>query len=986
MLASISDQNIPVQPDGNTQQLQDFDQVYIQLFSDRTKLTAGDYQIRSSNSYFMRYNKRLRGGDVEANFETPRNGTTIKNKLQASAAVSRGKFARNVFNGLEGNQGPYRLVGDENESFIIVLSGTEAVYIDGKLLKRGQENDYVVDYNNAEITFTANQPITKDKRIVVEFQYSAQAFSRSLVRFSDELDFGRLKLNVNAYSEQDAKNQPLQQDLNEEQKQTLEQIGNNVDNAFATGVTQVSFEDDRVLYKKVFDTIAGVVDSHYVYSTNPDSALYQLSFSDVGIGNGNYVQIQSNANGKVYEYIPAINGVRQGRYEPIVLLVTPKKRQMFTLGGSYQLSDNSTADFEFAYSNRDLNTFSEVGNSANQGTGVKFNIRSNKKLGEASRWKLISDVGLEHVSKNFQAIERFRKVEFERDWNLTNVTLVDDQILPTVSVGIEKGSKLKANYLFKSFLSGTEYRGFNNGVNIVSQFEKSEFSYAGNMLNVDATAQSSTFYRHDTKGVKKAKYFEVGFKDIYENNQFRNKETDSLSLASYEFWEWEAFVQNPSAQKNRLKVGYVNRFDRRGKDNRLKDATFGESVNLEMAWLKNRAIKVKGKTTYRKLRVQDTTLYDGQPEENVTSRIEYSLKLAKGALSVNSFYEVGSGLEEKREFVYVEVDAGLGQYVWIDENDNGIKELNEFQPKKFDNEGNYIKVSTQTNDFIRTYSNQFSQSLFVEPKRFWRGNPKGNTGVRHILGKVSNQSTYRVDRKTEEEDELERFNPFTRSVEDSSIVSVNASFRNVLYFNRAHPKVGLEWTFQQVQNKIETFNGTEARENVYTTWGLRYNFTRAYIFNLNYTKGNSTNDQELFETNDFDIDYQTVEPKFTYQADVNWKMSVNYGFTNKSNGTLEGGEEVEIHKVGLEMQLSKIGKGIVKVGADVLDITYNGVSNTTLAYEMLDGLQPGKNGVWNVIFQRSLGKNLQLNLNYNGRITEISDIVHAGSVQIRAFF
>jgi len=213
VLASVTDNNIPIQAGGNTLELQDFDQVFIKLFEDDPvrpgplwELIAGDFVLQRPRSHFLTYLKKTKGLSFNTRYGRPEG---LSGLAGASVAVSKGKFSRQQIQGVEGVQGPYRLRGNDGETFIVVLSGTERVFIDGQELIRGQENDYVIDYNTAELTFTARRMITKDRRITVEFQYSDKNYARSLLRFENITEVGKNTIRLNAYSEQDHRNQPL---------------------------------------------------------------------------------------------------------------------------------------------------------------------------------------------------------------------------------------------------------------------------------------------------------------------------------------------------------------------------------------------------------------------------------------------------------------------------------------------------------------------------------------------------------------------------------------------------------------------------------------------------------------------------------------------------------------------------------------------------------------------------------------------------------
>ena len=987
--AAISDNTIPIQAEGNTQQLQEFDRVFIRVYDEKSSLIAGDFRISRPHSYFMNFNKKVQGLGFSTELITKKELIETENgifKTSLNAAISRGKFSRNVITGEEGNQGPYKLEGSENERFIIVLSGTERVYVNGKLMTRGQDRDYVIDYNTAELTFTPNQIINKDLRIVVEFQYSDQNYSRSVVFLENQYKKNKLTVDFNVYSEQDNKNQPLQQDLTDDQKRILLNAGDDINAAISTGVDSAGFDDTQVRYR-LLDSLGRKI---LVYSIDPENAIYAARFRFVGAGNGDYIQITSNANGRVYEFIePNNEGVRLGDHDPSIQLVTPKKRQMITLGGSYKFSKNTQLAIEGAYTKNDLNTFSGRDSADDRSYAFSFNFKHRQQINKKdsmnrSFWN--SEVFFEQRDRNFQFIERYRDVEFERDWNVQALLLSGNESLVRAKTGIQKGRNF-LNYELGSFLKGDDYDGIKNG--FAANYQKKGFRIQskGSLLGTKANDNSS-FMRHYTTATQKVGKVTIGGYFEQEQLEFFQGETDTLQAASLDRRIWRAFAQvGDSSAGKTARLSYGETYDRLPEADQLKRAQKSENFEFDFALTENRKSQLSGKVTYRRFLIEDEELSNLQKENTLLGRLQYNLKALKGFVTSNTFYQLGSGLEFKREFSFLQVNDGQGTHLWNDYNGNGVKEFNEFEVSGPNNqfESNYIRVFTPSNERVSIYSNQFNQVLFLKPNAILNG----TKGWRKVASKFSNKAAYRAERKTGTQEAV--YNSFGIDTEDSNLVSVNSSFANTFYFNRINPKFGAEFFYFNNRNKSLLTNGFQSRSLFQNELRLRYNVNSNYSVELKLTDSKRINRAENFQNRNYNINSQQIEPKISFQPSVKFRISISGIYAQKKNDfetelNMGNLEESVNSSFSTELQFNQAGKGTFSLTASYINIKFNAAENNSLAFEMLDGLTKGDNVTWDIRWQRNLANNLQLNLNYGGRKSGDLNIIHTGGMQVRAFF
>ena len=961
--ASIQDANVPQTQNGYSQRLDEFDQIFIELFSDDWNIRAGDVDLVQNDYQFNNFTKRVQGISGAVRFD----GGDSSGYAGAAGALVRGTFNISRFTGIEGNQGPYKLTGQNGELFILVVSGSERVYVNGVPLRRGENQDYVIDYNAGEVRFTPTFPITSEMRISIEYQYSERNFTRFIGYGTGGYESKRLKIDSYIYTETDAKNQPLQQNLNEDQVAILVDAGDDLDQAIAPSAVPSEFSENQILYER--EIING--EEVFVFSQDRNAQLFNVRFSFLGANQGNYRLVNDQAISNIYEYVAPINGVPQGSYDPVIQLFTPEILTIAGLKASYQPTTTTTINTELAASNKDLNKFSSKDDDDNKGVAAKLAVQQ-ELLKKDTLQSLNATVNMDYIQEDFRNVERVYNIEFNRDWNID--TTQGSQLFTTIGLNYVKDSTLITSYNFEHLKFTDFYKGNRHVLAGIYQDSLWQARFRGSVLTTKSIDQESDFSRLNADVLRKINKYYTGTRVESESNQQKITATDEFTGLSQKFASYEVYAGRGDTTTTFVELGYRYRVNDSLRDGDLVRVNSSNNYYIRSQPIKNKVSNLRVYANYRKLKSE----LDGfEDEVSFNSRIQYKRKIYGGKILWNTTYETNSARIPRQDFTYVAVNPGQGTFTWIDYNDDGIQDLNEFEVAQFQDQASFVRILLPNQVFLPTHQNKFSQTLTLNPISWSK-----ETGYKKVLSKFYNQTSYLIDRMVEREGENISINPFASS---DNQLGLNSSFRNSLFFNRGKQFFTTNYTYLSTANENLQSIGSISNEIKSHQLRFLHKIRDTWLVTLNAQTGFNASTSENFTNRNFEIEDLLLRPQISYLFDNSNRLELFYEYQNKEN-QLNEIATLSQQNIGILWAFNKSQKYAVNGEIKYVKNDFEGQAFSPVGFQMLEGLQPGTNFTWNVLYQKNITKFLDLNLSYSGRSSETTRTVHTGNVQLKAFF
>ncbi|MBL7996327.1 hypothetical protein JNM05_13235 [bacterium] len=985
--ASLTDENIPIQPEGNTEKLQEIDKIFVEVNkADNYIATFGDFEVSLAGTEFGNYSRKLQGvrGAVRTDAVT----------ADIAFASTKGKFSSNTLVIIEGNQGPYALTGLNGESNILVIAGTEKVWLNGVQLRRGEDNDFVIDYNAGQITFTRRRLITPESRVTVDFEYADDVFKRTTFAsgirtnwFDQKISFGGVFIN-----ESDDKNNPINLFLSDQTIDSLSEIDDDQINSQGTtvyvdGARRVDF--GRGAYVRIFNLSAN--DSIFLYVGADSSGDYNVRFTDFGAGNGDYVR--GNILG---EFVYA--GKNSGAFLPLVALPLPTRTQLASFFLETRPIKNMVFGSEVAFSTFDINSFSPEDISG-KAYHLKANIQKQKigwhgkKLGEFDMNARIS-----HIDSTFKEIDRINDPEFNRSWNIHGTYGA-----PLSSLGAEEN--LKEIHSAYRPVGELQFAGFYGDLTRGNKVFRSSRYGGGVQASFDQLPQVNYSIE------------EINSENRNSSDTYRSDVTRQSFLSSYQLWKVRpGFDYEDEIVRNRFAsvdsgfgtayFTYRPRID----FNRLKKMQFGVMLETRLDESRNSLVdsldgRISTATTQRYYwnmldwnNINATVEYVRRQKEyhgkfRTVENLDNTSHLINSALDYHRWnramtssisYQVSEQSLQDRKLIFVPVQANTGNFIQA-ARDSFIQ-----VPQ---GQGDWIQSTVRVDGFTPIVEIKFGVRVRFEFLRFYKNTANKDTvtegkegGLTSLLKKMSTETIFRIEENQKEPDLSVYFIDLRKYQNNDNTLRGSLFFRQDVLStdNERRTSIRLRYELQKNISGLLT-DGNERRRRELENIRIRTQpFEKTAFENeLEYETNlkRSTISVSAFNR---DFDFYKVKwiPQMSYKPiyEIEW---INKGILIYSNDAFSR-LTARSFSYAPELIYSFKNKGRAALSFDLSRVFLS--KDIFVPFEILNGLKKGWNASWLVTMDYRINNHVSASLNYSGRKEPKQDVIHLGSAEFRAFF
>jgi hypothetical protein len=976
VVAALTDQNTPIQPEGNTERLEEIDKVFIQIKHQNATGTFGDYNLSNRNGEFGVINRKLQGLMGTVNFE-PHAG-------YIAIAGSRGKFNTNLFNGQDGIQGPYVLIGESGEKDIVILAGTEKVFLDGIEMVRGEINDYIIDYSTARITFNPKRLITNASRISVDFEYSAKQYSRNFfgsgantILFSD-----KYKIAAQYLQEGDDPNAPIDFTLTDQDKIILANAGDDPLKAVKSGVQLVA-PDSLGVIKGIYQAVDTLINNepftYYVYNPGDSLSKYIVTFSYVGEGNGDYIR---EALGQFF-----FVGIQKGGYLPIVFLPLPELKQLGNIAATLNPFQNVQLDLEYAGSLWDKNRLSSLDDGNNYGSAANLYLKvipSDVDIGSLSLGKIGFSYQERFIDKSFTSTDRFNVVEFDRIYNTAGSSQSEGEQFREGKLNLIPMDELNLIGTIASLKRGDTFQSNRyNGLLTLSNRKDYSLKYDLDYVGTENLNIGTNWWRQSGD----ANYIlwellKPGFSLLSENKRQDRIGSDSLIAGSFEYYELTPYLQLLEINGLGITASYTRRDDFlplsgvMQKENvsgaQIYDLTY-RGIE-EFSTMLNLTIRNK---YYSEVFKQLGFLNTEQLLIRSQSNFKFWSKIVDGYL----YYEVTTEKQAQLEKVFVRVEQGTGNYKYLgDLNNNGIADEEEFELTVYD--GDYILVTLPSDVLFPVINLKTNTRWKIQYADIF--NPNSFIGT--ILQPISTETVWRIEEITREP-LLSRiyFLQLKYFQEEGSTIRGANYIQNDVYINENRQDLSFRFRYTQRIGMSEYNTGVENSYNRERSLRIRFRLVKEvsnqtdivnFTDNLSSPQPSTRNRQIVDNNLTTDFSYRPVNI-----IEVGLKLKVG-----KSEDTFpQLKTEIDVNSQAVRFTLSFAQTGRLKIELERVELISNTLENI-IPFEMLNGNQVGKNYFWRTNFEYRVASFLQTTLGYEGRWQGIGRVVHTARAEARAYF